>query len=248
MISDLPEEIGRLIVEHLQRDTGTLRSLCLVSSQFRTVTEPVLYREIFFRTGQECTNLLRNISARDERALSIRNLDARCEYGKEEGLNCFPEVLRKASNLRELTVESPCANDSQYYKADDSNSLMECMFQPLIEGLSIKDVASAIHRPLRTLKKLTLHWNGQGCRHWMLDGSFGAIFMHPGLTDLTISCVTIPDHALDNIEWEVRTPLQYLNLTECNIGHSGLHSILSKPRALESLYLGRFENKGILYP
>ena len=35
------------------------------------------------------------------------------------------------------------------------------------------------------------------------------------------------------------TPLKTLILEECNISHQGLHGLLSSPKGLETLYLGK---------
>ena len=80
--------------------------------------------------------------------------------------------------------------------------------------------------------------NGYMSPYWTLDAQSIAIFLHPTLRELRLSCVNILDGVTSGIVDTHFTPLRNLTLDECNITHGGLHEILSLPKGVEVLYLG----------
>lgn len=87
---------------------------------------------------------------------------------------------------------------------------------------------------------MTLHLNGPLSPYWDLDRLTVPIFRHPTLQYIHISCMNICKD-----DWKTEetffTPLKHLVLEECNIRASALVTLLSLPKALESLFLGRFD-------
>jgi hypothetical protein len=70
-------------------------------------------------------------------------------------------------------------------------------------------------------------------------GRKAVIFLHPTLRNITLSCFDIGDDLGDVVSKSPeKTPLTCLVFDECNISHSGLAAVLSKPKALEKLTLG----------
>lgn len=85
--------------------------------------------------------------------------------------------------------------------------------------------------------QVTLHLSGTK-RYWTVDNELAALFGHPTITSLTISCVEIHEDGLERLTNVVKTPLEQLSFIECNLTTEALHLILSRPRALSQLYLG----------
>lgn len=88
---------------------------------------------------------------------------------------------------------------------------------------------------------MTLHLTGLRDRERYLDitTDLSPLFAHPSVQDLTMSCVNIYEAYTERILAMPRTPLKRLTLIECNIGLEALDNLLSLPRALEHLYLGK---------
>ena len=85
-----------------------------------------------------------------------------------------------------------------------------------------------------------LHLNGVGFEFWTLDRRSAVIFSHPTLLDLTLSSVNVLDDARALLaDHRFTTPLKSLKLDECNVTVCGLQAILSTPKALEHLYIGK---------
>lgn len=89
-----------------------------------------------------------------------------------------------------------------------------------------------------TVDAVTLHLNGSLSPYWTPDARSLAIFLHPTLKYLRLSCVNISEDIFNEVSERSITPLQHLILEESNITHEGLHGLLALPKALESLYLG----------
>ena len=87
------------------------------------------------------------------------------------------------------------------------------------------------------LHAVTLHLSGSE-RYWSIDEELSAIFLHPTLRGLTISCAELHQDALRWLQGTVRTPLRKLELIECNLTVEALDTLLSLPRALEELTTG----------
>ena len=85
---------------------------------------------------------------------------------------------------------------------------------------------------------MTLHLSGSE-RYWTIDEELSAIFLHPTLRGLTISCAELHQDALRWLRGTVRTPLRKLELIECNLTVEALDILLSIPRALEELTIGK---------
>ena len=85
-----------------------------------------------------------------------------------------------------------------------------------------------------------LHLNGVGFEFWTLDRGSAVLFSHPTLLDLTLSSVNILDDARELLaDHRFTTPLKSLKLDECNVTVCGLQAILSTPKALDHLYIGK---------
>lgn len=103
--------------------------------------------------------------------------------------------------------------------------------------------------------------NGPDSPYWTPDAKTSHIFLHPTLRYLHLSCVNLRDDFLEphgltyynsfgvcfvddqmkDFDNTHQTPLTHLVLEECNISHRGLRKVLSLPKRLESLYLGKFK-------
>lgn len=79
--------------------------------------------------------------------------------------------------------------------------------------------------------------NGVESPYWNFDSRSKTIFRLPALECLTISCVNILDDLADGVAGKFFSPLKHLHLEESNFTSKGLHTLLSWPKALETLDL-----------
>lgn len=237
-LSELPTELLTLIVERIH-DSKDCRALCLTSSQFRSVAEAVLYRQILIRTGAICTKVLNALSARPERAQLVQSVELRGKYRHEIGLQDLPNILLQTPNVRDLIIESPTCN-YQHWRNDGNWAVLMPLYSAILdEAASPPILPPKMAPPLRSLRGLTLHWNGINSRYWDSVPLFRALFCNLSVEELTISCATVPDTLVDLAKKiDFRTPMKRLTLIECNVTHDGLQGILRMPKALEYLYLG----------
>ena len=82
----------------------------------------------------------------------------------------------------------------------------------------------------------TLHYSGVRTRYWPLEHA-RALFFHPTLHELTISCATADKVEIDVPirDFQGTTPLRSLTLTECHISMATMEVLLSIPKALQTL-------------
>lgn len=236
-LDHLTLELKVLIVEQLHDDFASLCSLTRVNRSFQAFVEPILYRRVSVRKGDKCQILLRSIERRKERAESIHSVSAKYLYEHLFLPKYMARLLRHATNLKELSLESPYSRYRNWTSEMYWSSAKAMIFQPLLEAVPSIYAPFLIQRPLQSLKKLTLYWRNGGGRDWSVAGAYGAVFVHPSLVYLEIVYANIEDDVLNDFPDQLSTPLKSLVLVECLISVAGLHKILSKPRALERLFL-----------
>lgn len=238
-LGDFLPELLILVIEQLQEDLDSLRSLCLVCSDIRHLTEPVLYREILVRSGEQCDRLLTSLDKYPRRALGIQAINALWTYGQQSGLVAFSEIIMRSHNLKRLIFEGPLCNSGSYWQHDEGwghfkPNLIDSLL--LAGSLPHNKFSLSSHR----FKALTLHWQ-YGC--WTDGGDLDILFTHPTLEELTLSCANIQGTMLGGYQDSEHTPLRSLTLIECNFDCEGLRKVLSIPSALEYLHLGQYTSK-----
>lgn len=249
----LPTELIVNIVDHVE-DTRSLRNLALASRLLQTLTEPTLYRTIFFRTPRQLKHLVAALEGDPIRRKSIRIIDARCQLNSSSlEFTKIRTLLCMATRLTDLTIESPCCNSNlwEYASADWWRTTMRSWLTPIIDATNvakplclnssqIKDCMKE-YAPLQHLKRLTLHLNGEKREFWTCAHRYAAIFTHPTIEELHLSSINLPKGCTDHLSNEVKTPLKRLTLDEANITFDGLRGVLTLPKALEEIYIGKFE-------
>jgi hypothetical protein len=222
------------IIDQIE-DHDTLRSLARTSSQLQRLTEPLLYESIFLRTGKQAARLLEGTTSRPERALSIHSLEARCttKWARLQRLYALASIIKKSRSLEHLTVESPYCNDRYSQDDEEWDDVLLKIMEPMTLG---KDF---IDHNLAHLTRLTIHWSGKQKRYWPISSALAMIFAHPTLQSLTISCAHMRGLYIQCLNGSQLTPLRSLEFIECNIDLTSLETILSLPKALESLSLGK---------
>jgi hypothetical protein len=255
-LSDFPEELLLAIVESLG-DADALRILALTNRKFQGLAELVLYRTIFFREEDELERLHDALKQDPRRAKAVQTIDARCHLSQSpswdeariiRGLqrphfHTLKDVLKMTTNLRDLTLESPYCNFDMWRRHATERTWGRTW---LAWGRHILNTVGAhgdkIGKPaarpaLQTLTRLTLHLNGICREFWTCNGDWALLFSHPTLIELYLSSVNVAEDTGANLP-DVRTPLKRLTLDEANVTYAGLCAVLSKPRALEYLYIG----------
>jgi len=107
----LVDELQLGIIEHLE-SKDDLSNLAITCSSLQALAEPVLYRSILVRKGKQALLLYHAILIKPLRASFIRKLEIRYLYDYRKCIDCLNQCLRLLCNLRELTIEAPCCNDT----------------------------------------------------------------------------------------------------------------------------------------
>ncbi|KAE8451443.1 hypothetical protein EG329_004072 [Mollisiaceae sp. DMI_Dod_QoI] len=234
----LADELLLKIVEHVE-SKDDLSILALTCSKLQAFAEPFLYQSILIRRGTQALQLCYAIQRRPIRASSIHKLEIRYRYEDKEGMGALNQGLRKLCRLQELTIESPCCNDS-HARFDDFASKGEIDYADYFTFASSIKLESQprVQVPLQTFILHSHNDDGPG-RNAFNMGKNAIIFLHPTLRNLTISCFDIrEDLGLYLSATPKSTPLKSLTFDECNIAVTGLAAILSVPQSLERLILG----------
>jgi hypothetical protein len=111
----LADELLIEVVSHID-DRRSLCNLARVSSRLRGLTEPFIYESILIRTGVEAEKLVDLFRSREARLWAVRELQIRYKYEFESGIEELNPFLEHLLQLRHLTVESPCCNDSPWVR------------------------------------------------------------------------------------------------------------------------------------
>ncbi|KAK3110655.1 hypothetical protein LTR53_014834 [Teratosphaeriaceae sp. CCFEE 6253] len=258
-LCELPDEILILIAEHLQGQSSALRCLALTNQHFQAIAEPVLYRDIFLRTGGQLSRLESALQSGPSRAGGVRTFDVRCLPPKagSRPLLDLRRILCLTPNIENVVLESPFCNNSAWKGMTCRGMwprMMASWLGPFqhaalpgvskaysgddVLGDSVALPTMVTPRPLQALKQLTLHLNGATTEFWTMHEDYAGIWAHPTLEILHLSSINIPDQATSSMPSGLRTPLKRLTLDEANVTLDGLRGVLSIPKALEYLYIG----------
>ncbi|KAF2163251.1 hypothetical protein M409DRAFT_26295 [Zasmidium cellare ATCC 36951] len=245
-IESLSNEVILLILKYLLYDLPTIRILSALSKRFQSLAEDLLYKNVFFRRGDVCEQLLRNVQRHPARAHEIRSLEARCMRDFQNGLQSLHLLLSRTTRLEELTIESPLCNYTGNWRGTHGWDRTLSSLLTTLASAARSDVPPSIRNlPLQRLKRLTLHLSGtraahsdQQCRFWIIEKSWAKIFAHPSLEDLFVSYAAFPPTAFREVMSLPRTPLKRLKLVECHVTHEAVFDMLSLPLALEHLHIG----------
>ena len=234
----LPYELIQLVVLHVStiKDLHSLaRVNKLFNKVFHEVAEPRIYKDIVIRAGGQAKKLAYAVTSRPIRASLIRNLQNACQYHLFEGLPELAKVIPMMTKLEDLVVETPDCNSV------DTVHRLPWVVQQLEYNRLFLKAAQPDSNILPNLRSCTLHFVDRERSLYHLS-HYSIIFLHPILTHLTISCANIDPPAklhprLDGDDLTNTTPLNTLNLIECDIDPSGLYHLLRLPRRLTSLTL-----------
>ncbi|EME81300.1 uncharacterized protein MYCFIDRAFT_88010 [Pseudocercospora fijiensis CIRAD86] len=234
---DLPNELVSTIIEHVE-SVAILKTLCRTCRRLQYLTEPVLYRYALIRTGVETEfihgAITHHTRGRD-RAAALEKIDIPCHPRFHQNFQEVARILAAVSNLKELMIESPECNTSDFESEAEWQQMVGSLFRPFRDALS---GIITERLPLQKLQKLTLHINGSDSPYWTLDQWSVCLFLLPSLVFLKVSCINLLHDIPGGPTSKAICPLRHLELEEANITHTGLRYILGLPRALEILYLG----------
>ena len=133
----LPNELIGDIFEHIN-DRKTLKSLAQTCRRVQELAEPVLYRSILMRSSRQLYKLSGAIESRKERVEAIHAIDLRYTWQQRKWLGSTASVrvlpiqslsnnnhmltlgklIGQATNMRQLTIESPYCNRSVGNESD----------------------------------------------------------------------------------------------------------------------------------
>ncbi|KAI9054057.1 hypothetical protein LZ554_001228 [Drepanopeziza brunnea f. sp. 'monogermtubi'] len=252
-LHDLADE---LLVE-IVAQVGSKKDLCSLAvtcSRLQAFAEPRIYEDYLVRHGSHVLRILDCVAQRPERALAIRALHIQYPSRDRAGITFLNPVMRQMLNLRELTIEAPCCNDpsnlmlSEYFHHEGKIQYADyfAWASEMVREMTPMGTQLRVRVPLQTF---TLHSHMASLRDRRTGqihgrdafnmGKNAAIFLHPTLRNLTISCFDINEDIAPILSPKYgSTPLKSLTFDECNIKVEGLAAILSVPKALERLTLG----------
>ncbi|KAI0101082.1 hypothetical protein F4814DRAFT_456052 [Daldinia grandis] len=242
----IPNELLLQIMEHLRdsRHVQALQSVACTCKELREVAEIYLYSTAKFTTLSSLYRFLDAAAHADEPNRKGYLRDLKLLYSTNQydpGYNApYLPDLTLFPNLESFVSESPeCQPRS--VKGTHWGIFKESYTRAFMQA-SLLNESLETPRPLQALRSLTLHWTGLGARFWDIAPT-SPIFLLPRLQSLEISCAKIGQNG--SADWEAeklqdfqhKTMLKSLVFTECVVSIEALHTVLSFPRALQSLTL-----------
>ena len=109
----LPDELILAVIEQID-SVVALASLAATNSRLQELVEPYSLRSRFVRTGVQARKLAGILQSRPKRMLHVQDLSIRYVWENEEGIEELDGIMRKLTNLRHLTIESPCLNNDPW--------------------------------------------------------------------------------------------------------------------------------------
>ena len=151
---DLPNELISHIIEFVDA-FATLRRLSRTCHRVQTLAEPVLYRHISLRAGAGAKPkvLWKALQRRPKRALALRTLVVPCKAYLPYEIGTIADVTFMAGGLKELMLESPLCNETQFEDEKGWNLLAARLFHPFQAAVTIEELST---RPLQNLAKRKL--------------------------------------------------------------------------------------------
>ena len=128
-ILELPDEIITLIVEEVDH-VKTLIALASTSHRIQDIAERRLYRHLFVRSGDALKRCYNSTQKLSERLKAIQKLVMPCDSLELQCFTTTEEVLRKATNLKEVMIESPHCNDGGFEGLDEWMLMYDHIFKP----------------------------------------------------------------------------------------------------------------------
>jgi hypothetical protein len=241
---DLPDELLVSILANL--DVDSLLEVMVVCKHLGDLADPFLYHNIEILTGEQGAGFSHSLATRPGRAKWIRSFLVSTKLGEAEGLSRLPPIIAHMTNLENLRLETPDCNKEEPAERVPWLNLQN-RYERVFEGGSILFPDRAM-RYLPNLKSCTLHFVDESTEIYSMT-KYSALFLHPTLKDLTISCASTdrPENLfkpfLDDTTLVKSTGLESLHLEECDILPETLAILLSLPRNLKSLKI----SEGIRY-
>jgi hypothetical protein len=243
MMERLPVELIEMVVLRVKA-INDLRSLARVNKLFQELAEPHIYKDVLIRKGDQARKLAAALTNKPQRATWVRSLRNACMYNCFSGLADLPALLPIMKKLEKLVVETPDCN------AVEAESRLPWIAQQHLYRDIFWMAAIPNSQVLPMLRSCTLHFVDEHRSLYPLS-HYSIIFLHPSLTNLTISCANIaPPHLLHPMLLQPNlthtTALTTLKLIECDMTLVGLYHLLRLPRALLSLTITE-ANHYVLY-
>lgn len=234
----LVDELLLNIIDQIDaRDT--LCNLAATCTRFQGLAEPYIWHTLLVLRGLHSRAIAAAIDSHNVRAEYIRTLSIRYRDEVKEGIEELNHFIGLMSKLRHLTIESPCPNNLEWRSGVFFDGWSRIDYTNLLAGSVYP--RQGLPTVLPMLQSITLHGHGSGDSKFSL-GRAKAMFFHPTLRSITVSCLDFDDAELrsDNVPEANRmsSPLQSLTLIECNVNVAFLDAVLSLPKALKELSIG----------
>ncbi|KAF2133739.1 hypothetical protein P153DRAFT_372329 [Dothidotthia symphoricarpi CBS 119687] len=231
----LVDELLLNIIDH----TDCRKALCNLAAtctRFQGLAEPYIWRSLLVLTGGHARKIAAAFDSWDARVDFVQEMSVRYQDNHKEGIEDLNHFVGLMAKLRHLTLESPCPNNSEWNTVSYFDGWSRIDYTNLLAGSVYPRMDMTPTLPM--LQSLTLHGHGPDNKMFVLERRAAAMFLHPTLRKITISCLNFDtDIELNDIPIEKHksTPLQSLTLIECNVNVRYLDVVLSLPKALKEL-------------
>ncbi|KAH7412038.1 hypothetical protein DE146DRAFT_602958 [Phaeosphaeria sp. MPI-PUGE-AT-0046c] len=232
----LVDELLLNIIDHIDNRESlvTLASTCM---RFQSLVEPYIWRDLLVLTGHHARNISQALDDSERRVGYVQSLSVRYQDKHREGIEELNFFISLMARLKHLTIESPCPNNLEWRAGHYFDGYSRIDYANLLAQAVYPRAGVPIALPM--LQTLSLHGHGSGDQKFLL-GRAKAMFFHPSLRKITLSCLNLEGEMDNDLLKEKRkaTPLQSLTLIECNVDIEFLDRVLSLPRALRELSVG----------
>jgi hypothetical protein len=234
----LVDELLLNVLDHIDNQQA-LCNLAATCMRFQDLAEPFIWRNLVVLSGSHARNIATALDKRDARIDHVRTLSVRYKDENKEGIEELNHFVALMGKLKHLQLESPCPNNSEWRAGVFFDGYSRIDFTNLLAGAVYARLDVPLTLPM--LQSLTLHAHGPADRMFLL-GRAKAMFLHPTLRKITLSCLNFEadlDHKDEMVvDKQNSTPLRSLTLIECNVNVQFLDVVLSLPKALTELSIG----------
>lgn len=109
----LVDELLLNIIDHIDNHAA-LCNLAATCTRFQDLVEPYIWRKLLVLTGAHARGIAMALDSREDRVECIKEISIRYKDDYRSGIEELNHFMGLMENLRHLTLESPCPNNSEW--------------------------------------------------------------------------------------------------------------------------------------
>lgn len=135
-----------------------LCSLAVTCMRLQGLVEPYIWRKLLILTGSHARLIAQSLNSRDERLSYIKEISIRYKDEYRDGIEELNPFIGLMGNLRHLTLESPCPNNSEWSLGDFFDGWSRIDYPNLLAGSIYPRLRSPRTLPMLQSCKFFVTW------------------------------------------------------------------------------------------